>query len=1246
MSNIESVKQKILQLDAGSFQNLCDAYLCKIGYPNIVSLGGEAGTRKTTFGTPDTYFYTADGKYIFVEYTTKKAGLAAKIEEDLQKCLDTSKTGISHDMISEIIYCHTSSNITAKQDHTIRTMCAGAGIRLTVIGIDKLAEDLYLFYPGIARDFLGISMTTDQIEEVNDFVKGYNAVRMAAPLNYPFLFRDPEMKKMEEAFRRENIVVLSGAAGVGKTRLALHYATKYADAHHAKLYCIHSNALPIYEDLKLYIDRPGEYFLFVDDANQLSGLEHVIRYAVMDPEKYPVKILITVRDYALQKVTDDIRQLSRYEMIPVNAFTTDEIKELVKSALGIKNLNYLDRIAGIAEGNARLAILAGREALASKCLDSINDVSQLYDDYYGTFFKDDHILAEEKICITAGIVAFLEAVHLDHLEMLLPILEEKGLGRDLFLENIYRLHREEIVDIYHDRAVRFSDQCLANYLVKYVFYDRKLLSLSAVIEVCFLVHRERTIWAVNTLLSVFRKEDLYNFVETEVRKLWKKLAERQDSCFFDFVRAFFRVDPTETLLLLRRKIELEESVSVEMADIDTEKGKNDQFVKDDMIEILGGFAYMEDLPAALDLFFSYYLKRPDRYMEFYHAANQYFGIGKDSEEYGFYPQILFLEKMAEYGDHWQKESIAVLFLEIAGEFLKLHFSPAEGGPRYSITIYQIPLRLSEGVKKYRGLIWEALMVLGRTEEYRERVRKVLRAYGGMMEEISFPVMEFDLSYIEKIMEACFPPDTISASLLAEHLLQVLKRTGTVREELFAAYFETESFRLYVLLKGPDYEPEVDVVHRKELKQQKIGEFLSENGLLAIRKLTDIVCSMADFDDIIWEAADGLATAFDLLSADGTAYPEAIRYYIGKNTPGNLYPCGLLKPLFSACSDQEIYRMISEGEYDQKNGWLYAYYHELPADRIEERHLRGLYTFLAAPSDREITSSAMRDVDFMIKYDKIDKDAFVNGCRLILEKADYSPYMVHLYFGLLFNPCHNTPQELLKKFEGHYELLEDIYCTMLSCDINFDYNGVILSAICRERPSVADRYTDYLADRKAGSFRKGQRRNRCFWNLEDCVEIYNRMFDRLLERIQFPEVSGPRFLESILMPVEGEGELEKMQGEWIRQCIQCQAGDRLKMYCLFEVIAKWKPETKKEYIRLFLENNESFEAFQGIPLTPVSWSHTGSAVPVYSGWIDYLEALLPEFAGLKWIEHKKYVEAEIRYLKKQIEEEEIREILRG
>jgi len=50
--------------------------------------------------------------------------------------------------------------------------------------------------------------------------------------------------------------------------------------------------------------------------------------------------------------------------------------------------------------------------------------------------------------------------------------------------------------------------------------------------------------------------------------------------------------------------------------------------------------------------------------------------------------------------------------------------------------------------------------------------------------------------------------------------------------------------------------------------------------------------------------------------------------------------------------------------------------------------------------------------------------------------------------------------------------------------------------------------------------------------------------------------------------------------------------------------------------------------------------------MYFAWIEFLESLLPSFIGLKWIKHKDYVETEIDSLKKQIESEQINEILRG
>ena len=636
MANIESIKQKILQLDAGSFQNLCNSYLCKTGYPNIVSLGGEAGTRKTTLGTPDTYFVASNGKYVFVEYTTQKSNLFAKIRDDLEKCLDIEKTRIPHDKISEIIYCHTSSNLTPFQDSEVKKLCEDVGVKLVIIGIDKLAEDIYLFHHNLSRDYLGISISTDQIQSYDEFINSYNTNRMAAPIDTKFLYREKEFQDIINAYLKVDVVILTGPSGAGKTRLGLHYVKNHEDAKNEKIYCIHSNALPIYEDLKLFLDRPGDYFLFIDDANQLSGLQHIIRYVSMKSEGYNIKVLITVRDYALQKVINNVRAITSYEIVNINVFSEDEIKELLGTSLGILNSDYQERIIRIAGGNARIAILAGKVACSSNRLESIDDVSQLYEDYYGSNLENNQFFIDKNLCITSGVIAFLEAIHLDFIDAFLPILQEKGLTRDSFIENIRMLHEWEIIDIYNDKAVRFSDQCLSNFLLKYIFFDQKILTLSKMIKACFSSYRERTVTSVNTLVNVFGNKELLNFVEKEIKLLWSELSTEKSPIFFEFVKVFFRINPTKTLLLLQNEIKSEERVICEWSNIDIEKGKNNRHVENDIIKILGGFSDMTDLPTAYDLFFQYYLKRPDLFMDFYHAVNIYFGIHRNTMEYDFY----------------------------------------------------------------------------------------------------------------------------------------------------------------------------------------------------------------------------------------------------------------------------------------------------------------------------------------------------------------------------------------------------------------------------------------------------------------------------------------------------------------------------------------------------------------------------------------------------------------------------------
>lgn len=679
MAVIDEIKQRILQLGPGNFQAMCDQYLSQIGYPNIVSLGTQAGTQKTTQGTPDTYFFDANGKYIFVEYTTQQRNLPDKIKSDIEKCLDVSNTKIPHDKISEIIYCHTSSNIAPKDDLVFRTMCEKVGIKFTIYGIDQLAQDLFLKYRSIAKEYLNLANDSNQIKTLEDFIKHYDASKLAAPLSTQFMFREDTLESLGNLFRKTDIVILTGPAGTGKTRLALQYAKSYAQTTSAHLFCIHDNALPIYDDLSLYLEKPGRYILVVDDANQLSGLQHVAKYVTRRADGYDVKILITVRDYAVTKVKDDLVRIAPFEILEIQPLTDDQIQQLVKEALGILNTNYLSRISRLAEGNARIAVLAGKLASDAKRLDSINDITQLYTAYYSTALVDAGLTQNKTLLATAGIIAFLRTLHIDRVDSLSPILAQCNLTKEEFIENLYTLHKYEIVDICNDKGVRFAEQCLANYMLKYVFCDTKLIRLSTMIRTCFCVAQEKTVSAVNTLFNLYQVNSIHEYIGKEIKTVWQELSEENSPLFFEYVKAFYPVNPLDTLVMLKNFIDSEKSVEIPIENLDTHVKKNHKIIRSDILNILGGFSDTDNLEGALDLLFMYYQKRPDMFSDFYFTITTNYSVSRHSKYSQYRTQIKLIEKFCEYSDDWTNGFVAELFLAITQELLGLQFESIENG---------------------------------------------------------------------------------------------------------------------------------------------------------------------------------------------------------------------------------------------------------------------------------------------------------------------------------------------------------------------------------------------------------------------------------------------------------------------------------------------------------------------------------------------------------------------------------------
>lgn len=158
ISEIEAAIRAII--DVGTFQNLCNEILDREIHAPRTSLGSQSGTNKTTAGTPDTYYFDGDS-YIFVEYTTtenESTRLFNKIDKDLDKCLDESKTNIPIKKIKKIIYCHTSSNLSPDYTNILSKKCTEAGTKLEIRGINELAREIKDNYPYLAEEYLNLDI--------------------------------------------------------------------------------------------------------------------------------------------------------------------------------------------------------------------------------------------------------------------------------------------------------------------------------------------------------------------------------------------------------------------------------------------------------------------------------------------------------------------------------------------------------------------------------------------------------------------------------------------------------------------------------------------------------------------------------------------------------------------------------------------------------------------------------------------------------------------------------------------------------------------------------------------------------------------------------------------------------------------------------------------------------------------------------------------------------------------------------
>ena len=1252
MSKLTDIKNRIDQMDGGAFQNLCDAYLSYKGYKNVYSLGMHTGTDKTAKGNPDTYFLTAENKYVFVMYTTQKTDFLKKAMEDIDKCFDSKKTGVSPEDIAEIIYCHTYGRLGAGDDQHLRQYCEERDVVLTLIGLDQLGNDIFRECPILAQDFFGISIDSGQILPLDMFVARHDANKMSAPLGTEFLFREKELEKAKSALHDNDVLLIAGPAGVGKTRFALELCRQLAEEKGYAVLVIKNNNLQLYEDLVSAIEEGKEYLVLVDDANELSGLHHVLDYLPRAAvgSRYISKLILTVRDYARKQVMQSVMEVIKPETIKISTFSDDDIRKLMETCYGITNRVYTDRIVAIAEGNARLAMLAGKLAVDSESLAAIQDASALYHNYYS---KQLNALVESDtgVC-SAGIIAFVQAIHLKHHEKLAPIFEVVGISSSDFTSDLKLLHRAEIVDLCNDEAARISDQSFSNFLIKYVFIEEKIIPLSTMIETCFQINQSRTIEACSILLNVFSDQGVKEYVEAQINLVWDKL-ESDIGKFLPFFKAFHMVRPTQTLLLLQEYIEQESYHPFDARTLPFKDDQQGKSVSDDILQILGSFGDHPELPSALDLLLLYYKKRPDLFEQFYSIYAQQFEVNLDSPRLGYFTQSAVVKNLCEAVNTTPEDAnLLTLFVWVASHFLKLDVSKAEGGRHNTVSIYTLTLPPDPPVLEYRKMLLSQLYQIYQRGNGQAEIEQILYKYGmphyGV--DTGLDVVRAEFEEVLKFF-SLFHTENLFHCVIAARIKQVAKHIDYCALDILAPFLNSEKYRIYSALAShfaEDYSEGYEKwVQRHKERVCKLVEGYTPQDIDCLIQ----VCleSSQTFDKEERELGAGLGYVFEALQSQQQLYLYLVDAYMRADTPYKINAGQVIDRLFEMMSAVEVKEFITKYKYGQQNVWLWYFYTLIPEQQLSAKWAMDLLSYLDAP-DIGLNTSPYRRIDLLRKYEMVEPKIVFKALRIVSNHYEESPFIFSLYvFWILNHSRQQGADEILSEFSDELPLLEEVYLKGISYSSHEDYGGSLLYAIITIDTSFLYRYLDCLITVQQEHSRTHDHYDTVrllkIWDTEQFMDLADGVFDYLYEKREksiYWLYQSP--FNMMLRNETNHQEIIARQDLWIKHTIERYSHESERMYGLFSAIEELSCERRKKAVEKFLSLNADPDLFEHLPLEPSHWGGSGSMIPYMQERIDYLRSLLPIVSGMKYLKQKQRIEREIAGWKERIHSEEVRELL--
>ncbi|MFN4084717.1 MAG: hypothetical protein ACK4LB_02170 [Spirosomataceae bacterium] len=1270
---LKLIEQQLLGIDSAAFQNLCDIYLAfrEQELASINRTGSQFGKQKTVKGTPDTFFRLADGSLRYVEFTTKAEGLVAKIIEDIDKCLDPTKTGVSANQVHKIIICF-NLRLDVSEETAITQYAVSKNIRIELIGLDWLALEIYSKYLILAKDILGIPLDTGQLLPLQNFIDEYNnkAGKLSTPLDNIFLHRKTELADIENILATKDLLIISGFPGVGKTKIALEALNNFlSDNKDYSAFAVSKKDQDISEDLKIHLQQEKNYILLVDDANrQLTNFKQILG-VFRENRKGNIKIVITVRDYALSDIENECMDFMHHT-VTLKKFSDEEITQLISSdSFEIKNPKYQKRIVEIADGNARLAIMASRLANQEQVGFLYGDgyrIFELYDYYFRTFIKDFEKLGNNVLLKTLGIISFFFTVDRSNKEFIENILKTFELDYYEFNEAIDVLHEKELLEVKYNHA-RVSEQVMATYFFYKVFIKDEILSFKTLLFTFFPVWKKRFSDTIIPSNNSFGYDNVLKKINGSLDEYLYSIYSEEEKVL-EFFSLFWFYKREETLNYFHEKIK--QLPEPENPVYDSKYETND-FVwdRDKTLDFLSDLFnhFTESFVPALELAFEYCRKKPESLPELIRRIREKLLFDDDDHRYDFQRQVELFNLLIAKFNAKQPHYVEVFFA-LAGTFLSHHYQITKGGRNHSITFYQYPLPFYEVTKDFRKSIWTTLFENFKT--YPKEVLAILKNFRPGYKEAISEILEFDLSLLLPFIEVNLDPTSFEHIHFIHDFVSMLNRKNIADKSYqnLKSKFNSKEYEYFRKLDWNTVRGKQDYDFDRyddfqKLKEQDIRTFFlfkSETEFAALHTATKNTLSLEGNNSL------GIDQSLNIIIEENFLRDDEIGFKLLISILDN-YPKGV-NPLYKAIkvivnkSNQwalRLWNLINNWKHEYKLFWQLSFFDYLPAE-----HANYFYKTALLETIKSIDKGCYLQFESFEKFIPIKSDKFKDKAGRFLMTLPVIKNLVNYkekniieeILSIVYNKIEvqnfriNLSFHFFEKYSAmladNFELLKKSYIQQEKKVSNhFDLQHAGLKALLQINPDFLLEYIDsFYTDKENRHNRNTDNQLSFVWDLEHYNELIRKAVDLIIENNYYFGIGG----HPLIIFFHNLNEEQKVKAKaFILRFISEYHADDKKMNPVFDVLRHTLKEFFEEAFLHYLNLNTDIDNFKKIRWRGNGGTYSGDVIigEIHAKeWQNILAMVVKSKNQLDLIPIKTYIKKQIEYELKSGEEERKRKFI--